>query len=268
MATFILFKVLSPFLMSAGHLRKLAQIILFMLSLNIVMNSGKAKKLVYDFHTHTSLSDGALSPIELIRRALVNKYRAIALTDHAATGSLSRIISETAEVCALARSHWDILAIPGIELTHVPAQAIAETAKRAKELGAWIVIVHGETITEPVEKGTNLAALRCLHVDILAHPGLLSLEEAKLAATNDIFLEISARKGHCLTNGQITSLAQQVGAKLLLNSDAHSEQDLLTASLADDIIHGTGLNDTACHQVLSINPQVLIKKLPFNNYQG
>jgi len=218
--------------------------------------------MVYDFHTHTSLSDGALSPMELIKRALENNHRAIALTDHAAIGSLSRIIQETAEVCALARSYWNILAIPGIELTHVPAQAIAETAKKAKELGAWIVVVHGETIKEPVEKGTNLAALHSPHVDILAHPGLLSLEEAKLAATNGIFLEISARQGHCLTNGHIASLAQQAGAKLLLNSDAHNEQDLLTTPLAEAIIHGTGLDDTACHQVLSINPEALIKNLP------
>lgn len=220
--------------------------------------------MVYDFHTHTSLSDGDLSPIELIRRALINNHTAIALTDHAAIGSLKRIIQETAEVCALARSYWDILAIPGIELTHVPTQAIAETAKLAKELGAWIVVVHGETIVEPVEKGTNLAALHSPHVDILAHPGLLSPEEAKLAAKNGIFLEISARKGHCLTNGHIASLAQQVGAKLLLNSDAHNQQELLTTTLADAIAHGTGLDDIACHQVLNINPQALIKNLPPN----
>ena len=220
--------------------------------------------MIYDFHTHTSLSDGDLSPIELIRRASVNNYRVIALTDHAAPGSLKRLIQETVEVCALARSYWDILALPGIELTHVPAQAIAESAKRAKELGAWIVVVHGETIVESVEKGTNLAALHSPHVDILAHPGLLSLEEAELAAKNGIFLEISARKGHCLSNGYIASLAQQTGAKLLLGSDAHCEQDLLTDEFADDIIHGTGLDDTACRQVLTINPQALIQKLPAN----
>ncbi len=217
--------------------------------------------MVYDFHTHTSLSDGTLSPMELIRRALVNKYRAIALTDHVATGSLDRIIREVTEVCALARSYWDILAIPGIELTHLPPEAIPETAKRAKELGASIVVVHGETIVEPVEKGTNLAALRSPHVDILAHPGLLSLEEAKLAATNGIFLEISARKGHCLTNGHIASLAQQAGANLLLNSDTHSEQDLLTPPLALAITQGAGLDDTACHQILTTNPEALIKNL-------
>ncbi len=232
-----------------------------MLLSDISMNSSKRLKDVYDFHTHTLLSDGNLSPIELIRRALVNNYHTIALTDHASLGELSRIIQETAEVCTLARSYWDILAIPGIELTHVPPQAIAETAKRAKELGAWIVVVHGETLVEPVEKGTNLAALHSPHVDILAHPGLLSAEEAQLASTNGIFLEISARKGHCLTNGYVASLAQQVGAKLLLNSDTHNEQDLLTPSFAGTIIHGTGLDDDACRQVLSINPQLLIQKL-------
>ncbi len=221
--------------------------------------------MVYDFHTHTSLSDGVLLPIELIRRAMVNNYSTIAVTDHAATGLLKRIIDDTAEVCALARSYWNILAIPGVELTHVPVQAIAETAKKAKDLGAWIVVVHGETLIEPVEKGTNLAALHSPHVDILAHPGLLSLEEAQLAASNGTFLEISARKGHCLTNGHVASLAQQAGAKLLLNSDTHNEQDLLTTSMADAIIHGAGLDDNACHQALSVNPQALIEKLSLSH---
>ena len=218
--------------------------------------------MFYDFHTHTSLSDGVLSPIELIRRAVIVGYRAVALTDHAALGELSRIIKETTEICNLARTYWDIIAIPGIELTHVPAQAISETAKQAKELGAWIVVVHGETITEPVEEGTNLAALRSPYIDILAHPGLLSLEAATLAAANGIFIEISAKKGHCLTNGYVASLAQQTGAKLLLGSDAHNEHDLLSASLAHAIVHGAGLDDAACHQILEINPKLLMENLP------
>ena len=221
--------------------------------------------MVYDFHTHTSLSDGDLSPMELIRRAVVNDYQAIALTDHVSLGELSRVIQEVTEVCTLARSYWNILAIPGVELTHLPPQAIAEAARRAKELGAWLVVVHGETIIEPVEKGTNLAALQSPNVDLLAHPGLLSLEEAQLAANNGVFLEICARQGHCLTNGHVASLALQAGAKLLLSSDAHSDQDLLTTPLTDAIVHGTGLDDVACHQVLNLNPQTLIKKLPISD---
>ncbi len=217
--------------------------------------------MLCDFHTHTSLSDGVLSPIELIRRAVVNKYDAIALTDHAGPGTMERIIRETVTACTLARAHWDILAIPAIELTHLPPKSIDDAARQAKEAGAWLVIVHGETIVEPVEAGTNMAALQSSHVDILAHPGLLTLKEAQQAAARGIFLEISARHGHSLTNGHVAALAQKVRAQLLLNSDTHSESDLLTSSLADAIIKGSGLNDAACHQVRQVNPQPLIQKL-------
>jgi len=209
--------------------------------------------MVYDFHTHTSLSDGTLSPIELIRRAQITGYRAIALTDHSGLGSLERIIKEIAEDCNIANAHWDIVAIPGIELTHLPPSAIAE--------GAKIVVVHGETITEPVEKGTNLAAVQSPYVDILAHPGLLTLEEAKLAAENGVFLEISARKGHCLANGYIAQLARKTGAKLLVNSDAHNSTDLLTPQLASAIAQGANLTQDELRQVLVTNPLTLLDKL-------
>ena len=221
--------------------------------------------MVYDFHTHTSLSDSALSPIELIRWAMVAGYRAIALTDHSGLGSLERIIKEITEDCNLANAHWNIVAIPGIELTHLPPPAIAERARRAKELGAKIVIVHGETIIEPVEKGTNLAAVQSPDVDILAHPGLPTLEEAKLAAKNGIFLEITSRKGHCLTNGYITHLARKTGAKLLLNSDAHQEDELLTPALTASIALGAGLDRNELHQLLATNPFALLERLSLSS---
>lgn len=218
--------------------------------------------MVYDFHTHTSLSDGSLSPMELIRRALASDYKAIALTDHVGIGYLDRIITELATDCALARAHWDILAIPGVELTHIPPQAIGDAARRAKELGASLVVVHGESIIEPVEKGTNIAALQCPSVDILAHPGLITLEEAELAAAKGTFLEISARKGHSLANAHISQLARLTGAKLLLNSDAHDEADLLTPDLARKIAHGAGLNKEEIDEVLADNTRALLKRLP------
>ena len=216
---------------------------------------------IYDFHTHTCLSDGALSPVELIRRATENGYRAIALTDHAGLGSLKRIIGELTEDCLTAMKYWDILAIPGVELTHLPPQAIPEGARRAKELGARIVVVHGETIVEPVEKGTNLAALQSPDVDILAHPGLLTIEEAELAAANGVFVEISSRRGHCLSNGLIANLAKTTGIKLLVGSDAHDCDDLLTAPLALAIARGSGLDGDELQTVLSTHPLDLLTRL-------
>jgi len=217
--------------------------------------------MVYDFHTHTSISDGVLSPLELVRRALVNGYQAIAITDHVGVGYLERLINEIAADCTLARSHWNITAIPGVELTHLPATAIAEAAKKAKELGAKLVVVHGQTVAEPVEPGTNLAALKSPHVDILAHPGMLTLEEAKLAAANGIYLEITARKQHSVTNKHVAEMARRAGAKLIVNSDAHEESDLLTTELAYTIAKNASLTEAEITATLQTNPQALLAKL-------
>jgi histidinol phosphatase-like PHP family hydrolase len=217
--------------------------------------------MVYDFHTHTSLSDGVLSPLELVRRALVNGYHAIAITDHVGIGYLERLINEIAADCALARSHWNITAIPGVELTHLPATAIAEAAKKARELGAKLVVVHGQTVAEPVEPGTNLAALKSPHVDILAHPGMLTLEEAKLAAANGIYLEITARKQHSVTNKHVAEMARRAGAKLIVDSDAHDELDLLTPELAYTIAKNASLTESEITVTLQTNPQALLTKL-------
>ncbi len=217
--------------------------------------------MVYDFHTHTSISDGALSPLELVRRALINGYCAIAITDHVGIGYLERLIAETAADCLLAQNHWNITAIPGVELTHLPAAAIAETAKKAKEMGAKVVIVHGETTAEPVEPGTNLAALKSPHVDILAHPGLLTLEEAKLAASNGIYLELTARKQHSTTNKHVAQISRLAGAKLIVNSDAHDELDLLTSKLAYSIAQNASLTEAEITNAITTNPQALLQKL-------
>jgi len=218
--------------------------------------------MVYDFHAHTSLSDGALSPVELIRRALTCGYRSIALTDHVGIGYLDRLVQEVAADCAAAREHWPIVAIPGVELTHLPPAAIAAAARRAKERGAWVVVVHGETVVEPVEEGTNRAALECPDVDILAHPGLITLEEAELAAASGVFLELSARRGHSLTNGHVARIALLAGARLLVNSDAHTESDLLTPSFAHQIVRGAGLEEKEADDILLNNPQALLKRFP------
>jgi histidinol phosphatase-like PHP family hydrolase len=214
-----------------------------------------------DFHTHSLLSDGVLSPIELLRRAVVKGYRAIAITDHMSLGTLEGYLPVVIKECELAERYWDIVAIPGIELTHLPPETIAEAARTAKELGARLVVVHGETVVEPVHPGTNLAALRSPHVDILAHPGLLSPEEAQLAAANGVFLEISARKGHCLTNGHVVRLGQAAGARFLVNSDAHEPGDLLSPELALSVALGSGLGQEEIRSHLPASVAALLNKL-------
>ncbi len=88
--------------------------------------------MLYDFHTHTFLSDGVLLPIELIRRAAVAGYQAIGVTDHASAGNLRQVLEVLVAECRLAEKHWEIRALPGVELTHVPPEAISELAREAR----------------------------------------------------------------------------------------------------------------------------------------
>ncbi len=138
--------------------------------------------------------------------------------------------------------------IPGIELTHVPPEMFAELVPRARKLGALVVVGHGETVTEPVIPGSNMAAIKS-GVDILAHPGFITLEEAEYAARKGTFLELSGRKGHCLTNGHVAAIAAQAGAKLAVNADAHGPGDFLTAEKAKTVALGAGVDEAKYEQI-------------------
>jgi putative hydrolase len=198
---------------------------------------------VIDLHTHSIFSDGALLPSELVRRALVLGVKAIGITDHGDASNVDFIIPRLVTVCQELNRVNQIKALPGIELTHVPPSQIAPLAEKSRALGAKIVVVHGETIAEPVAPGTNRAALAS-DIDILAHPGLISWEDASTAAQRGIFLEITARKGHSLTNGHVARLARKCGAELVLNSDAHGPSDLMTIQWARNVAVGAGLTET------------------------
>lgn len=197
--------------------------------------------MIFDFHTHSFLSDGVLLPSELIRRAHVAGYGAIAVTDHAGPGNVEEVVDALRRECEVARAHWPIAALPGVEVTHVPPGAIATVARRARAAGAAVVVVHGETVTEPVEPGTNIAAIECDEVDILAHPGLISEADAAVAARRGCFIELSARKGHAYANGHVARVTIATGAKLLVNSDGHEPGDLLSAKLIEIVLRGAAV---------------------------
>jgi len=217
--------------------------------------------MLYDFHTHTYLSDGALSPVEQIRRALVNRYAVIGLTDHAGLGDCDEMLRQLTEACAICEKYWGIVALPGVELTHLPPEAIPEAARYARDRGARIIVVHGETVIEPVPAGTNHAAVQCPDVDILAHPGLLALEDAQLAAANGVFIEISARPGHAFANGHVVKVGRQAMVRFVVDSDAHEPEDLLTEDFARQVALGAGLSPEEANEVLQGNPRQLLRRI-------
>lgn len=212
-----------------------------------------------DLHTHSFFSDGVLVPSELVRRAVMKGYEFIAITDHADASNFDFIIPRVATACRELNQRWKVKALPGIELTHIPPETFAELTKKARAAGAAIVVAHGETLVEPVYPGTNRAAIEA-GVDILAHPGLITKEEAELAAKKNVFIEITSRKGHSLSNGHVAKVAQEAGARLVIDTDSHEPGDLITDEHAKNVLLGAGLSSDEVAGVFR-NSRELAEKL-------
>jgi len=212
-----------------------------------------------DLHTHSIFSDGELIPSELVRRAVVNGYTAIAITDHVDFTNIEHILSCMKNVKSL-EDDYGIKVFIGVELTHVPPGKMPTLVEKARHLGAEIVVVHGETPVEPVPEGTNHTAVS-LDIDILAHPGFITIEDAELARDNGICLELTSRNGHNRTNGHVARAASETGADLIVNTDSHTPDDLITDETALRIAMGAGLDEKSARKATISQPLNLIKAI-------
>lgn len=211
-----------------------------------------------DLHTHSLFSDGELLPAELIQRASVIGYTAIAITDHVDPSNIDIVIPRVVKALKALKEFISIIAIPGAEITHVPPALIPSMVKEARQLGAKIVIVHGETIAEPVAEGTNRAAIEA-GADIVSHPGIISTEDLLLAKEKGVAFEITSRKGHSLSNGHIAKEAIKFGVHLVINTDAHSPADLITGETAKKILLSAGIDENRIESVFE-NSRSLVEK--------
>jgi histidinol phosphatase-like PHP family hydrolase len=205
-----------------------------------------------DLHTHTTFSDGELIPSELVRRAEVKGYTAIGLTDHVDFTNIEYVLSSIFKAKYL-EEVLNMKILAGVELTHVPPEKLDEIVTLARRLGAELVVVHGETPVEPVRPGTNLAAIKA-GVDILAHPGFLTIQEADLARDNNVCLEITSRLGHNITNGHVVRIAEEAGAKMVVDTDTHSPEDLIDTDRAIQIAVGAGLTPEEAKRIVTDHP--------------
>ncbi|MBI5598675.1 MAG: histidinol phosphate phosphatase domain-containing protein [Deltaproteobacteria bacterium] len=212
-----------------------------------------------DFHVHTLFSDGSLIPSELVARAKDLSYIAFAITDHADGSNVEEVLKKTVRFVETMDPDCGLTVVAGVELTHIHPKGIAGLTREARNLGARVVVCHGETITEPVCAGTNRAAIEA-GVDVLAHPGLVGEAEARLAAERGVLFEITTRKGHSLTNGHVAAMAKRFGVELILNTDTHSPEDLVTADYARRVALGAGLGEDD-YEKIKDNARRLLRKV-------
>lgn len=209
-----------------------------------------------DFHSHTFASDGELVPAEHTRRAEVQGLEAVGITDHADASNVEDCVERALE--AKETSNIEIFA--GVEVTHVPPSKIDDVVERARAAGADHVVAHGESPVEPVKEGTNRAAVEA-GVDVLGHPGMVSRDDVRLAVEEDVYLELTTRRGHSLANGHVARLAEEESASLLVNTDSHHPRDFVDRERAVDVARFAGLTEERAVEVVDGNSRELVERI-------
>ena len=212
-----------------------------------------------DLHTHSIFSDGELIPAELVRRAAAIGHNAIAITDHVDMTNVEFVVRNVVKAAELTTDEIEV--IPGGEITHVPPSKMDKVIADARRYGARIIVVHGETVTEPVAKGTDMAAVMNPDVDVLGHPGFITEEEAQIAKDNGVALEITGRAGHNITNGHVVNMARKVGAMMVIDSDTHAPENLMDEAAARVVALGAGMTQKETDLAIDVTPFDIIKRL-------
>ncbi|MCL2335702.1 MAG: histidinol phosphate phosphatase domain-containing protein [Endomicrobia bacterium] len=211
-----------------------------------------------DLHMHTLFSDGVLLPSELVYRAKYNGYVSMAITDHVDYSNMDFVIGRVAKVASILTQNYGILVLPGVELTYVPPKLIKDAAGECRKLGAKVIVVHGETVAETVPPETNAYAVEA-GIDILAHPGHLLLKDAERAAKNGVAIEITTRLGHKATNREVAAAAVKAGAKLVLNSDTHTPENILNKKVIAETLSDSSLPEEY-YEIMIKNSREIVSK--------
>ena len=212
-----------------------------------------------DLHVHSSLSTGEQTPASAMRFAKAAGYRAIAFTDHVDATNMQQVLESLLPMIRTYSLYSGIDLYAGVELTHVPPQLLPDTIAEARAMGAQLVTVHGQTIADIVDEGTNLAAIEG-GADILTHPGLVTEQEAVLAAEKNVYLEITARAEHALTNGHVAKVAALTGAPLVFNNGGYRGYDFINKDRRRAIALGCGMSKEQ-YQITENNSRAIVSRM-------
>ena len=185
---------------------------------------------MFDFHIHVAVSGGLL-PAEAMLLARNAGFIAVGLVVRADQATLPVLLPGLADMVKNASLYAGIEAFAGVELIHVPPALLPDAVAKARELGAALVLGHGEGIpcsaTDTAERGGNLAAIEA-GVDILARPGLIPAEDAARAAERGVLLELSLAPRHSLANGHVALMAARHGCGVIIGGNFGKAADFVS----------------------------------------
>lgn len=211
-----------------------------------------------DFHTHSTISDGRLTPTELVDLAYKNGVRILSLTDHDTVDGLP-------EAFRAAEKYPDLMLIPGIEMsTDVPGNEVhilghfidwhdAEFLKALDRLQESRLGRAEKMVARLVELGKPIEWERVLHFAGEGavgrpHIALALVEAGHVTSTNEAFDLYLSRTGPAyvererLDPEEVVSMLLGVGGLATL---AHPRELRAAGSLPDLLVRLKGAGLTA-----------------------
>ncbi|MGH7610713.1 MAG: histidinol phosphate phosphatase domain-containing protein, partial [Candidatus Dormibacteria bacterium] len=75
---------------------------------------------LFDFHTHTTISDGHAGALDMARRCQQNGYGAYVCSDHVDEGTVEHRVPEIVAACREVAERLALPAVAAVEVTRVP----------------------------------------------------------------------------------------------------------------------------------------------------
>jgi hypothetical protein len=223
-----------------------------------------------DLHTHSTASDGAIAPRELVRLADAKRLAAVALTDHDTTAGLAEAAEE-------AKAHPDLRFVPGIEVSaryapgtmHIlglgidPAarslRALIESLLAARDERNPRIVERLQALGYPIDMDDVLAAASGMGILPMRRGGILPphmAHEGRATQGQDALATRTIGRVHIAEalrrKGCVKSIREAFDRLLGNNGPAYVDKDRL---LPADVVRA--IADSGGAAVLAHPPQLL-----------
>jgi len=196
-----------------------------------------------DLHMHTTETDGRNTIAEMAQAAAANGLDYIAITDHSKALAMANGLDETRALAHAARIRSEdgrhgVRLLAGIECDILADGSLDLADDCLAALDIVIASVHS-AFSQDRQQMTDriLRAIENPHVDVIGHPtGRLILRRSPYsldieaiidaAARNKVALEINSQVDRLDLNDAQARLARDRGVRIIISSDAHSQNAL------------------------------------------
>jgi DNA polymerase (family 10) len=198
-----------------------------------------------DLHMHTNATDGRDTILQMAEAALARGLSYVAITDHSKNLAMTNGLDDARALAHIARirevddeMEGRIRVLPGIEVDILADGSLDLDDATLAQMDVVVASIHSR-FDQPIEQTTDrvLRAMENPHVRILGHPtGRLVLKRDAYAINIDTVLKRAAELGVAVEHNAAPAradlndlhlrLAKQHGCKIVVDTDAHSTEEL------------------------------------------